>query len=243
MTNNGRFALLPVNRIVVINRLAKRLGRKARRGQDHTAEAVWRYCSNPLPLALGGTTLGPPQTAEALLPRDAGEDRVRVGGRIAGVAPGKSQLASEAHLNLLAFAINSTPTPIFHFFRRGTQSVRARGRSTEPCLSFVPPSFIRFGDAAKRRYHPARGLWLRAGLSRRPGLMTSRRERLAAERDMDVLLLRAGHQLAQALLAADARLLDAAERRAEEVGSDLVDPDIPRLHFGGGAVRGRGGRW
>ena len=44
--------------------------------------------------------------------------------------------------------------------------------------------------------------------------------------------------LLEAFLAADAGLLVAAERRAEEMLADLVDPDEAGLDRRGGAVRG-----
>ena len=57
--------------------------------------------------------------------------------------------------------------------------------------------------------------------------------------DVDVLFLREGQQLLYAFLAADARLLVSAERRAEEVLADVVDPDESRFDRHRGAVRGR----
>src|ERR1700674_2826647 len=56
---------------------------------------------------------------------------------------------------------------------------------------------------------------------------------------VDVLFLRVGEHLLETFLAADAGLLVAAERRAEEMLGDFVDPDEAGLHRGGGAVRGR----
>src|SRR5580704_13645757 len=56
--------------------------------------------------------------------------------------------------------------------------------------------------------------------------------------DMNVFLPGKGRQLAQAFLAAEPRLFDASERRAQEVASDLVDPDIARVDCHGGPVRG-----
>ena len=59
------------------------------------------------------------------------------------------------------------------------------------------------------------------------------------ERQVYVLFLGIGEHFLEAFLAADAGLLVAAERRAEEMLGDFVDPDKARLHGGGGAVRGR----
>src|ERR1700674_372649 len=50
-------------------------------------------------------------------------------------------------------------------------------------------------------------------------------DRSAAQVDMDVLLLGERQQLADALLAADARLLVAAKRRTQEMFGYFVDPD------------------
>ena len=44
-------------------------------------------------------------------------------------------------------------------------------------------------------------------------------------------------QLLEAFLAPDARLLDAAERRAEEMAAHFVDPDVARLRGVRGAQR------
>src|SRR4029077_13252375 len=55
---------------------------------------------------------------------------------------------------------------------------------------------------------------------------------------MDVLLLGIGQHFLKTFLAADAGLLVAAERRAEEMFRHLVDPDEAGLHGGGGAMRG-----
>src|ERR1700722_7569376 len=56
---------------------------------------------------------------------------------------------------------------------------------------------------------------------------------------VDILFLRVGQHLLETFFPADARLLVAAERRAEKMLRDLVDPDEASLHGGGGAVRGR----
>src|ERR1700688_3042880 len=61
----------------------------------------------------------------------------------------------------------------------------------------------------------------------------------AAQIEVDVLLAGESKQLLDAFLAPDAGLLEAAERRAEEMLGDVVDPDVARLHGGGGAVRGQ----
>src|SRR5579863_2425434 len=55
---------------------------------------------------------------------------------------------------------------------------------------------------------------------------------------VNVLLLRIGQQFLETFLAANAGLFVAAERRAEEMLRDFVDPDKARLHGGRGAVRG-----
>src|SRR6266446_1026151 len=55
---------------------------------------------------------------------------------------------------------------------------------------------------------------------------------------MDVLLAREAQKLLDALLAPDAGLLVAAERRAQEMLRHLVDPYIAGLDRAGGAVRG-----
>src|SRR6201987_4200365 len=57
-----------------------------------------------------------------------------------------------------------------------------------------------------------------------------------AEPHVNVLLLREGEQLLEALLAPEARLRDAAEGRAEKMAADLVDPDVPRLDAHRGAI-------
>src|SRR5437588_12214662 len=54
---------------------------------------------------------------------------------------------------------------------------------------------------------------------------------------VDVLLLREAQELLQALLAAEARLLHAAKRRAEKMAADFVDPDIADLDRHRGAMR------
>src|SRR5580704_9747023 len=56
---------------------------------------------------------------------------------------------------------------------------------------------------------------------------------------VDILFLRVGQHLLETFFAANTRLLVAAERRAEEVFRDLVDPDEARLDGGGSAVRSR----
>ena len=68
---------------------------------------------------------------------------------------------------------------------------------------------------------------------------------MALQRDVDVLDLRAGEELLDRLLAADARLLDAAERHADVVRAGAVDPDVARLDSatrGDGRGRGRASR-
>src|SRR5438552_15987166 len=59
---------------------------------------------------------------------------------------------------------------------------------------------------------------------------------LPAQSHIDVLDLRAGKKLLDRLLAADARLLDPAERHADVVRAGAVDPDVARLDFRGEAV-------
>ena len=56
--------------------------------------------------------------------------------------------------------------------------------------------------------------------------------------DVDVLFAGEAQQFLEALLAADAGLLVAAERRAEEVPGDLVDPDEAGFDLGGDAMGG-----
>src|ERR1700733_14089230 len=56
---------------------------------------------------------------------------------------------------------------------------------------------------------------------------------------VDILFLRVGQHLLETFFAANTRLLVAAERRAEEVFRDLVDPDKAGLHCARGTVRGR----
>src|SRR5258708_15411991 len=58
----------------------------------------------------------------------------------------------------------------------------------------------------------------------------------AAQVEVDVLLAREAEQFLDAFLAPDAGLLEAAERRAEEMLGDIVDPDVARLHGRGGTV-------
>src|SRR5262245_40501151 len=58
------------------------------------------------------------------------------------------------------------------------------------------------------------------------------------EVDVDVLLAREAQLRLYAFLASDARLLVAAEGRAEEMLRDLVDPHEPRLDGSGDAMRG-----
>ena len=53
---------------------------------------------------------------------------------------------------------------------------------------------------------------------------------LRLQLDMNILLLREANQLGEALLTADAGLLETAERNAEEMLADLIDPDEARLH-------------
>src|SRR5262245_4231690 len=60
----------------------------------------------------------------------------------------------------------------------------------------------------------------------------------ALQIDVDVLLAREAQQLLDALLAADAGLLVAAERRAEEVLRHLVDPHEAGLYRRSRAVCG-----
>src|SRR5262245_41261480 len=62
--------------------------------------------------------------------------------------------------------------------------------------------------------------------------------RLAGEPDVDVLLLGEAEELAEAFLAADAGLLDSAERSTQVVTRHIVDPDVTRLDSRGGPVRG-----
>jgi hypothetical protein len=62
---------------------------------------------------------------------------------------------------------------------------------------------------------------------------------LALSLHVNILLLREGEHLLEAFLAPDAGLLHAAERHAEEMLADLVDPDEPGLDRRGGAMRGR----
>src|SRR5258708_827290 len=57
------------------------------------------------------------------------------------------------------------------------------------------------------------------------------------EIDIDVLLLREREQLFQAFLPANARLLVATERHAEEMLADVVDPDETRFDIPGCTVR------
>src|SRR5438132_7878839 len=59
------------------------------------------------------------------------------------------------------------------------------------------------------------------------------------ELDVDVLLLSEAQHLLEAFLAAEPRLLDAAEGRAQEMLADLIDPDIARLRRHRSAVRSR----
>jgi len=56
---------------------------------------------------------------------------------------------------------------------------------------------------------------------------------------VDVLFLREADQLGEAFLAPEAGLLDAAERRAEEVLADFVDPHVAGLYAHRGAMRRR----
>src|SRR6266566_9696225 len=58
------------------------------------------------------------------------------------------------------------------------------------------------------------------------------------EVDVDVLLAREAQQLLDTFLASDARLLVAAEGRAEEMLRHLVDPHEPRLDGCRHAMRG-----
>src|SRR3954454_21194762 len=79
----------------------------------------------------------------------------------------------------------------------------------------------------------------------RPGMTTKRLVRVvlrlvsraALQIHMDILLARKAQKLLDALLAADAGLLVAAERRAQEMLRHLVDPNVSRLDRCGGAVR------
>src|ERR1700727_4920 len=48
---------------------------------------------------------------------------------------------------------------------------------------------------------------------------------------VNILLLRIGEHLLKTFLAADARLFEAAERRAEKMFRDLVDPDETGIHL------------
>ncbi len=67
-----------------------------------------------------------------------------------------------------------------------------------------------------------RTAWTHAGFDPRP------RPR-CFQLHVDILFLREGEHLLEAFLAPEARLLEAAEWRAEEVFAHLVDPDIARL--------------
>src|SRR5437870_5653101 len=69
--------------------------------------------------------------------------------------------------------------------------------------------------------------------------MTIERSRalLCPQPDVDVLLLGEAEHLLEAFLASDTGLLVAAERRAEEMLADLVDPDVAGLHRHRGRVR------
>src|SRR5262245_37823957 len=62
---------------------------------------------------------------------------------------------------------------------------------------------------------------------------------LRPELDVDVLFAREEQHFLEALFAPYAGLLDASERRAQEVLADLVDPHEPGLHGHGRAVCGR----
>src|SRR5580692_3169413 len=102
------------------------------------------------------------------------------------------------------------------------------GTSKVPCrLSF--PSLTQRGSEVFGRNRQAR-------VTKKPNRWNSGFGRL--EPDVDVLLLGISQHFLKAFLAADAGLLEAAERRAEEMFRHLVDPDKTRLHRGGGAVRG-----
>src|SRR5215470_16457021 len=72
-----------------------------------------------------------------------------------------------------------------------------------------------------------------------PNLLTRLMPAAALEVNVDILLAREAQELLDALLAPDAGLLVAAERRAEEMLRHLVDPHVSRFDRRRGAV-GRG---
>src|SRR5688500_8941551 len=70
-----------------------------------------------------------------------------------------------------------------------------------------------------------------------PSTIHESRTRSVLKSDIDVLRLRERDQLVVALLAADARLLVAAERDADPVRAGAVHPDEARLDARAGAMR------
>src|SRR5207248_3160546 len=62
--------------------------------------------------------------------------------------------------------------------------------------------------------------------------------RASLQLQMDGLFLRERQHLVDALLTPESRLLDAAERRAEKVPADFVDPHVAGLDRRRGAIRG-----
>src|SRR5262249_48027489 len=103
---------------------------------------------------------------------------------------------------------------------RGQMPMRRRPR--------MPPWFETQSERTLRLPLPMRieSEALRLGLLPRP------------QPHVNVLLVREREHLLEAFLTADARLLHAAERHAEEVFPHLVDPHEAGFDLGGGAVRG-----
>src|SRR5262245_46986055 len=71
-----------------------------------------------------------------------------------------------------------------------------------------------------------------------PNLLTRLMPAAALEVNMDILLAREAQKLLDALLASNAGLLVAAERRAQKMLRHFVDPHVSGFDRRGGPVRG-----